>query len=483
MMQLQGLHNKYLKHREEKMSKSLYDEAIAEAKVLRAAAEQNAKNAIIEAVTPRIRNFIEEQLVGDISDPEHDESDVLESVISEEALEQALSDSELDENIDESVELDESALHALIELIGGEDVSSALSGDSTKNVLDTAISESFNSLDPEDRQKLLKIAHKFNEGAEFFDSAVIDIDDDLQTENQSMSGNDEILYEIDLNELEEDTHPAKIEQKVSPASEIADEERYLNELMLQLDLGDVELPDDLRDALSTASLSVVEPDEEEADLDVEEEPVEEPEGEMAMPEIPGLEEEEMYEIDENMLRKELSNLREQLSEGEAKAMAHHFGGGKAGKDALAFKDTDINVLKEMRRLKRNLNTSGRKNRALQNKLNEYRSAVETLREQLTDLNLFNSKLLYVNKLLQNKNVSATQRKSIIESLDSARSLREVKLLYKSLIESFSKDKPKNLSESAVRRTLGSSSRATRRASAQTSEAAEVNRWAELAGLK
>ena len=34
------------------MSKSLYDEAIAEAKVLRAAAEQNAKNAIIEAVTP-----------------------------------------------------------------------------------------------------------------------------------------------------------------------------------------------------------------------------------------------------------------------------------------------------------------------------------------------------------------------------------------------------------------------------------------------
>jgi hypothetical protein len=173
---------------------------------------------------------------------------------------------------------------------------------------------------------LLKIAHKFNEGAEFFDSAVIDIDDDLQTENQSMSGNDEILYEIDLNELEEDTHPAKIEQKVSPASEIADEERYLNELMLQLDLGDVELPDDLRDALSTASLSVVEPDEEEADLDVEEEPVEEPEGEMAMPEIPGLEEEEMYEIDENMLRKELSNLREQLSEGEAKAMAHHLQG-------------------------------------------------------------------------------------------------------------------------------------------------------------
>ena len=471
------------------MSKSLYDEAIAEAKVLRAAAEQNAKNAIIEAVTPRIRSFIEEQLVGDMSDTSHDDSDVLESVINEEGLEQSQSDSKLSEDSDESVELDESALHALIELIGGEDVSSALSGDTTRNVLDTAISESFNSLDPEDRQKLLKIAHKFNEGADFFDSAVIDIDDDLQTENQSMSGNDEILYEIDLNEIEaelsgvaEDTHSAKTEQNTSPVSEIADEERYLNELMLQLDLGDVELPDDLRDALSTASLSVVEPEDEEADLDVEEEePVEEPEGEMALPEIPGLE--EVYEIDEDMLREELHNLRGQLSEGEAKAMAHHFGGGKAGKDALDLKDTDINVLKEMRKLMQDLSNSGRQNRALQSKLNEYRSAVETLREQLTDLNLFNSKLLYVNKLLQNPNVSAPQRKSIIESLDNARSLREVKLLYKSLMESFSKDKSKNLSESTVRRTLGSSSRATRRASAQTSEAAEVNRWAELAGLK
>ena len=473
------------------MSKSLYDEAIAEAKVLRAAAEQNAKNAIIEAVTPRIRNFIEEQLVGDASETARDDDDVFESVINDQEESQVMSELEAGVSFDENVELDGSALHALVELIGGEDAVSALSSGSTRNVVDTAINESFNSLDLKDRQKLLNIAHKFTEGAEFFDSGVIDIDDDLQTENRSMSGNDEILYEIDLNELEEElaeiveddeADSDKNPKKETYGSEMNEEDKYLNELMLQLDLGDVELPDDLRDALSTASLSVVEPDEEDADIDVEDEEAgEELDAEMPMPEMPDLE--EVYEIDENMLRGELRKLRSRLSEGEAKAMAHHFGGGKAGKDALAFKDTDLNVLKEMRRLKRNLNNTGRKNRALQNKLNEYRSAVETLREQLTDLNLFNSKLLYVNKLLQNKNVSATQRKSIIESLDSARSLREVKLLYKSLIESFSKDKPKNLSESAVRRTLGSSSRATRRASAQTSEAAEVNRWAELAGLK
>ena len=61
------------------MSKTVYDEAIADAKLLRETAEQNAKNAIIEAVTPRIRTFIEEQLIGNSS--EGGSSDVLDDVI------------------------------------------------------------------------------------------------------------------------------------------------------------------------------------------------------------------------------------------------------------------------------------------------------------------------------------------------------------------------------------------------------------------
>ena len=60
------------------MSKNLYDEAIAEAKLLKETAEQNAKNAIIEAVTPKIRSFIEEQLLGD--DGSSDTSSILEDV-------------------------------------------------------------------------------------------------------------------------------------------------------------------------------------------------------------------------------------------------------------------------------------------------------------------------------------------------------------------------------------------------------------------
>ena len=78
------------------MSKSLFEEAIADARQLREVAEQNAKNAIIEAVTPRIREFIETQLVG--GNLKEDDEDFLTSSISE-----------ADEE-DEDVALDESAL-------------------------------------------------------------------------------------------------------------------------------------------------------------------------------------------------------------------------------------------------------------------------------------------------------------------------------------------------------------------------------------
>ena len=47
------------------MSNNLYDQAIAEAKQLREMAEQNAKNKIIEAVTPRIKALIEAQILGE----------------------------------------------------------------------------------------------------------------------------------------------------------------------------------------------------------------------------------------------------------------------------------------------------------------------------------------------------------------------------------------------------------------------------------
>ena len=145
-------------------------------------------------------------------------------------------------------------------------------------------------------------------------------------------------------------------------------------------------------------------------------------------------------------------------------------------------EKDLNVHAENKQLRVAYKKEARKNRELNAQLSEVVTAVKDLQGQLKEMNLFNAKLLYANKLLQNKNISTRQMRSIVESLDNARSLREVKLLYKTMTESLSsKKKSGSLNESTARKAVGSS-RPTRSASSTNSDT-EVDRWATLAGLK
>ena len=490
------------------MSKTLYDEAIAEAKLLRETAEQNAKNAIIEAVTPRIRNFIEEQLLGDNS--AGDESDLLQEVAS----------TIVNTNKDSDVVLDESALVSLLEMFSGENLDSVKGHKRVKS----ALGESFSTLSQSDKTKILRLADKLNQNSEFFGGSGINNDVRVQQENSTMARADEVLYEVDLDELanmtasmmsekaEEDLEEGDVEELEETEKEELEEimkslglKNLLSEDKIEIDLGDVELDPDLQLIATLVADEEDEEDEievgeeeEEVDVDVdmdEELPMDAPE-----------ELEEVFEIDEKVLRSELARLRSRISEakdlvkvkGIKNDMAHSWGGkgdgkagtkgayggtGKGGGDAWGGGTRGGDPLKvTLNKLSEAVKHERRKNRSLNLKLNEYRSAVETLREQLTDLNLFNAKLLYVNKLLQNKDIGSSQRRAVVESIDKARSLREVKLVYKTLTESFSKASGGVLRESATRRALGSSSKRTGRASAQ-SASAEVNRWSVLAGIK
>jgi hypothetical protein len=202
---------------------------------------------------------------------------------------------------------------------------------------------------------------------------------------------------------------------------------------------------------------------------------------------------EVFEIDENMLRRELFRLREArkqkedklLNKKSLKSASHVKAAAKAFGDGTLEEvdEVEINALDNAKQHKLKKLKEARDNRALATQLNEYRSAVETLREQMTDMNLFNAKLLYVNKMLQSKDLTPKQQKVVIEAIDGAKTLREVKMLYKSLTESLTGGNGATLSESATRFNAGGSSRATSSAAARTGETAEVDRWAKLAGLK
>jgi len=77
----------------------------------------------------------------------------------------------------------------------------------------------------------------------------------------------------------------------------------------------------------------------------------------------------------------------------------------------------------------------RSNAALKTENKEYKQACDYLKRNLQEVNLFNSKLLYTNKLLHSAELNNKQRLGVIEAFDRAQSLREVELVYKSLSES------------------------------------------------
>ena len=224
----------------------------------------------------------------------------------------------------------------------------------------------------------------------------------------------------------------------------------------------------------------------------------------------------VYEIDESILRKELSKMRKRrkVREGRkrsprnklrravreaAEDEADQFGGAEILGDVIEVdEDTLINVLAdelgsvaENRRRRPSRRPAARRGRqpgrsaATARAVHEaktYKKAAGQLKQQLVEMNLFNAKLLYANKLLQNKGLTVKQQRAIVEALDNAKTLREAKLLYKSLSGSLTRRgrSGKNLSEGNSR-TLGSSSRSTR--SAQPSNSGvETDRWAVLAGI-
>jgi hypothetical protein len=127
-----------------------------------------------------------------------------------------------------------------------------------------------------------------------------------------------------------------------------------------------------------------------------------------------------------------------------------------------------------------------RNAAVASELAETKKYIDDLRKQLAEVNLLNSKLIHANKLLQREGLSKKQKCLVIDRLDEAGSLREVKLIYESLTKAFEDtDGSGSIKENVARRSAsaGSSSRSTSSSDRTVvSEGIETARWLELAGL-
>ena len=123
------------------------------------------------------------------------------------------------------------------------------------------------------------------------------------------------------------------------------------------------------------------------------------------------------------------------------------------------------------------------NSKLQSELEEHRNVVKYLRSKLNEVNLLNAKLLFTNKLFRSYGLNNDQKMKVVETFDRAHNLREVKLVYSTLAESFGSKQTKT----EIKESKGSASKAV---ASTKSEKQEViaeghemrDRFKKLAGI-
>jgi DNA-binding protein H-NS len=72
----------------------------------------------------------------------------------------------------------------------------------------------------------------------------------------------------------------------------------------------------------------------------------------------------------------------------------------------------------------------------QAELKEAMSTIKELKSTINEVNLLNAKLLYTNKLFRSYDLNNDQKMKVVETLDRTGNVREVKLVFSTLAESF-----------------------------------------------
>ena len=73
---------------------------------------------------------------------------------------------------------------------------------------------------------------------------------------------------------------------------------------------------------------------------------------------------------------------------------------------------------------------------LKESLKEHQDVIRTLRTELNEINLLNAKLLFTNKLFKSFDLDNSGKLRVVEMFDRTKNLREIKLVYATLQESF-----------------------------------------------
>ena len=514
------------------MTYSIYDEAIADAKKIRDMAEDKVKERIYESMAPKIKELIEENIFSkkekqSLNEIKEDRSlrqkNKLTEVSREPAYDEDLIQDDIKSEIDyeiipesyktlnkifnkdyKLINLEKSLQEAedsLKKLKKAESI--LLESDTPSNKFDFLLEKLQTKVELLKTNDILTINQKLLERFLHINKELEEMSRRRLNQKQLKESLDALFEadELDLEGLTTDdsegddsSDSTSDSEEMVPKAEVAQAiEDALGELAQELDLDIKMMPEDSEMSDEEPEMSDEEPemsDEEpeegldEMDFTGEGEHDASEGAYMHVDEDP-MEEDDIIEIDESMLRKEIWKMKA-LREGEAKEMASHFGGGSLEKEMFSDIDSKfMNQLSEAKSRIMRVNRAAKKvvneNRALKSKLAQNKKEVAEIKQQLLEMNLFNAKLLYANKLMQNRDLTLSQQKKIVEGLDNAKTLNEAKLLFESLSSSLTANKSMN--ENASKRILSSSSKAVSTSQSRINESNELDRWSILAGIK
>ena len=181
--------------------------------------------------------------------------------------------------------------------------------------------------------------------------------------------------------------------------------------------------------------------------------------------------EEADEDDDVMEEGEDEDLYEELSDDLLEAIMEKLTvdmgatlGGWAGRSEEAVKHQmelemahrrSTEVAEELEALKKAQEELVFENKKLKQNLSNYQQVVESLKENVQDVNLSNARLLYTNRTLRNTSLNERQKERIVEAISKAGSVEEAKTIHETLqstVASTPARGPQSLSEAITRPT-------------------------------
>ena len=413
-------------------NKDLFKQAIAEAKSVREAAIANAKEALEETLTPHLKDMLAAKLQ-EMEDKEVDEAatnDVQEDVEEAKHHDKDMDEAHKDKDMDEAhKDKDMDEAHK------DKDMDEAMKDDD----MDEAHKD--------EKDEAMK--PKKDEAMKHHDDT-----------DEAMKHDDE------KNEAEDDSEESEDEAEDHGAEDEADGDEELGDLTVD------QFKDLIRDIIS-AEMGGGEP----ADMDAGDIEGMGDEENLELPDAPAEDEEE---IDLDELLQELEavseadkdkEMEEAMKDKKDKMEAKH------GKDKEAMEETSNQVNAEADGKDYNVNRVAK----LEEDLKESVKTIETLKKDLNEVNILNSKLLYVNKIFKANNLTESQKVNVIAAFDKAETVKEVKLVFETVSENIVTKK-----ETTIKEHKGMASKATGTTASKPEVISEVSdavrRMQKLAGI-